>query len=66
MKNALLIVHIVIAITATTLFLFQIAMLMKSMSSYLEGEDLIIGAWKTYTRITSKSEAAARARYAET
>jgi hypothetical protein len=35
MKNPPLIDHIVVAITATTLFLFQIAMLMKSMSSYL-------------------------------
>jgi hypothetical protein len=44
MKNAPFIVHIVVAITTTTLFLFQIAM----------------------TRIISKSEAAARARYDET
>jgi hypothetical protein len=41
MKNAPFIVHIVVAITTTTLFLFQIAILMESMSSYL-GERILL------------------------
>jgi hypothetical protein len=48
MKNAPLIDHIVVAITTTTLFLFQIAMLMGSISSYL-GERILLLEHRRHT-----------------
>ena len=62
MKNALLITHVIVAITATTTFLFQMATLIAYMSTYSR-ERIASLKGKTYIRSTIKNEAAAWARY---
>ena len=62
MRNALLTVHTMVAITTATIFLFQMATLEASINAYFE--DSITERQKTYIRSTSKKDAAARARYA--
>ena len=63
MKNTQLTTHMVAAIPTATAFLFQMATLVAAMNTG-SGEDYIIEGKKTYMRSISKSEAAARARYA--
>ncbi len=63
MRNALLIAHVMDAITTATVFLSQMATLVDSINIYFL-EDGVPERQKTYMRSTSKKEAAASARYA--
>jgi hypothetical protein len=63
MSNALLVAHTMIAPITTTLFLFQMATLVASISAYFVGEDRTTEGQKTYTRSTSNKEVAATARH---
>ena len=60
MKNAPLITHMVVAITVTTTFLFQMAKLIACINTTAR---IAILKGKTYIRSTIKTEAAACARY---
>ena len=64
MKNALLIPHIMDAITTAALFLFQMATLMDSINIYFVERGRVPERQKTHMRSTSKKEAAATAKYA--
>ena len=61
MKNAPLIAHVIVAITTTTTFLFQMATLID-INTYSR-ERIASLKRKTYIRSTIKNEAAAWARY---
>jgi hypothetical protein len=62
MKNALLITHVIVAITATTTFLFQMATLIVHINDYF-GEWMALLKGKTYIRSTIKNEAGVWDRY---
>ena len=62
MRNTMLIPHTLIATIVITLFLFQIAMLMASVS-VCSRESVMATLMRTYMRRTINSEEAARARY---
>ena len=59
MKNAPLIAHVVVAITTTTTFRFQMAKLMAHYINTCFGARMALLKGKTYIRSTIKNEAAA-------
>jgi hypothetical protein len=58
MKNAPLITHVIVAITATTTFLFQMATLIAYINDCF-GDRMALLKGKTYIRSTIKNEAGA-------
>jgi hypothetical protein len=62
MKKTPLTPHVIVAITTTTAFLFQMATLIAYINTYFE-ERMALLKGTTYIRSTIKNEAAAWARY---